>query len=1366
MKKGFFLCFLAAAALGGCGGGGGGGASSVSLVPSAPPGGGSAESRGSDSGTINEGILAENSLLAYSRQFSGSSQQQSSVSEEVYDPQTQSSVVRAFAQATLADATATRKKGAYLIASSSYGIAQAARDLLSGIGLGNNGYSFLDTSEKQTSNRSAYLETPEGSIVNILSNPLYTRRGSRLVGGLIISPDDIKSHGWIVSDTGFDGNIDPVAGITGRGWLRKHKADIEHGYRQAAATGKVRLFYGLKSDGQTRHAAANGCKGFEQYCLGTPYSLRVKNAQGRYIDVEGAFVSTYGFAAYVLAWERMPADTHISKVFELGDACAHDLGEAGADADTGLGRLDVGCMAGRIYQASVVAEEDEIEEEDVPAVVPPPVTVVVNPTPTVTVVLEVKPTATVTTLVPEVDSTVVVVEPVLTTTAVSFPDVEETLTIASKKKEALDALSNKFSRLGVTAMVSRKEKAYVVGYTAAIYDEFPTAKEYYAVYVLYTKQIGQNIHEVRSLLSKMDIEDENSYILLDASRGNESNYEKMYLTTPENSIVQFAVNPFYVDGFEAKKEFVVPARITEDYEFTADEILIDSEHIKEHGWIVSGTGHDMKDRSALLPVHHLTTSEWFENGELIKGYRKAIATGKVRLFYALNEEQTKRASVHENAWGWKGCRYFEEYCIGVPYGVQVFDMDKAWRMQSYFSPLFEVNISYLSAAYGYGIYLTAWERMPADTHVSAIFAMGDRCTQDIGEKGPDVNTGLGRLDIGCIAAEVYKANLHPAAATLSVAAKVMTPKATVALVAGRKPEDHYVLDDAGSIQRAFSKLGVTVTVGRKEKAYVIGNCVDDWYYFLVVFGGGYRSLIDWCDDFSSTGLLDDMGLSDFTLLANRSHQEAYNTIPENSIVYFQVNPFYFYGSDDEPILYERKVIGIKIDSESIKERGWIVSGAAFEYPYGYGRYTAKNLWLQDEYMDYMEEGYRKALATGKVRLFYALNVDEEGHVRGFLNNWGSNNCKGFENYCIGVPYRYQISRIDRETDMKLDFKINLRKDGLRYNSYYLEAAYGYGVYLTAWERMPADTHISAIFAMGDRCTQDIGEEGPDAETGLGYLDVGCMAREVYQANLNPAAATLSVAFVQATVSSGQSMLMDGADSLQAQSASPSPVVDGHEDDLARQRFLDDFAQELFSDLGSLRLPGETEAGLMMGFPGDSFQGRYRPAKNVQPHYHVSQPQPRYALAGNGLGVMGIGDGEIGIFARMDGLDVSFSYSRSEDFFGGGGSGQFEFEKVGNARLMLQKQILSEEDDHSLMLGGWIRHAVVVSGKGALLGDLQGSEYGASMRYDWKRGDGWNVAATAYAARFAGGDVELAGNSFGIAASDWKWGIGVVGTYEF
>ena len=102
------------------------------------------------------------------------------------------------------------------------------------------------------------------------------------------------------------------------------------------------------------------------------------------MDVEGAFVSTYGFAAYLLAWERMAADTSVARVFELADACAHDLGKVGADADTGLGRLDMGCMASRIYAAGVV-----VEEKETPAVVPP-VTVAIKPNPTVTVT--VKPT--------------------------------------------------------------------------------------------------------------------------------------------------------------------------------------------------------------------------------------------------------------------------------------------------------------------------------------------------------------------------------------------------------------------------------------------------------------------------------------------------------------------------------------------------------------------------------------------------------------------------------------------------------------------------------------------------------------------------------------------------------------------------------------------------------------------------------------------------------------------------------------------------------------------------------------------------------------------------------------------------------------
>ena len=207
--------------------------------------------------------------------------------------------------------------------------------------------------------------------------------------------------------------------------------------------------------------------------------------------------------------------------------------------------------------------------------------------------------------------------------------------------------------------------------------------------------------------------------------------------------------------------------------------------------------------------------------QCLKGYHKAIATGKLRLFYALNEDQTKRASEYENAWGWNGCRYFEDYCIGVPYGAAVFNkkVDGNQSPQTFFDPQAQVvNQSYLAAAYGYGIYLLAWERMPENTHISAIFAMGDRCTEDIGETGPDTDTGLGRMDIGCIANAVYNVNLNPASATLSVAAKLPVPsKATVALIAGKKPEDHYVLDDPASVAKAFFKLGNAVISSRKRR---------------------------------------------------------------------------------------------------------------------------------------------------------------------------------------------------------------------------------------------------------------------------------------------------------------------------------------------------------------------------------------------------------------------------------------------------------------------------------------------------------------------------------------------------------------------
>ena len=1020
------LCFLAAAALSGCGGGGGGATSSVS--PSAPAGSPAPVATPETSSSINEGTLAENSLRLYSSQFSSVAAQASgNDSQEVYDPQTRSSLVDAFAKATLADPIASRGSSTYLIASSTYGIAQAARDLLAGIGVANSSYTFLDTAGEGVNNRSAYQKTSANSIVNILSNPLYTRRGSELVGGLIISPDDINKHGWIVSDTGFDGNIDPLAGITGRSWLVKHKADIEHGYRQAVATGKVRLFYGLSADGESRHSSANGCKGFENYCLGTPYSLRVKNAQGRYIDVEGAFVSTYGFAAYVLAWERMAADTSVAKVFELADACAHDLGEVGADADTGLGRLDVGCMASRIYAASVV-----VEDEEVPTVVAPtiPVPVVVSPVTKPVAPQPVTETVAITPVVPQPEEN----EVPETEPAVVIPVVEEPQpgNFWNQGASAQD-INDEFSRLELTVTTSRKNNAYLVLYQ---HDENPSnfidcSEVNYSFHCRYSGLV--QLVEAWDLVfgESVDAMNHGGYNLLELVDDEPAiNYDSTYTATGENSLIGFRINPFYLGNLNG----------------ATTSTWLNPANIADHGWIVAGTGLCLQGNTAECNWQQVIAQgdgdfadhrkkdvkeQSDEVAELLRKIREnsrlAAATGKVRLFYSLKYDQVNRDHIHMD------CQDFEEYCIGLP------------NLNN--DPVKYPDGLLTSPLYGFGLYLMAWERMPAETHISAVFNIGDRCVEDIGAPGPDSDTGLGRLDVGCMVHEVYRVNLDPTAATLSVVA--------------RKP---------GNISPARASLTVSV-----EPAFI-------------------------------------------------------------------------------PV--------------------------------------------------------------------HILTI-----------------------YMPSAPQPVAPPPADSETETEADNE---------------------------------------------------------------------------QQNNDP----------------------------------------------AQQQFFDDFAQDMFSDLGNLSLPGSTDASVEASFPGDSFQGRYRPAKDVQPHYHASLPQPGYAMVGGKFGVMGIGNGELGIFTRIEGIDVSFSYRRSDDFFGGSGSGQFAFDKVGNARLMLQRQLLPSSNEHGLLLAGWTRHATVTGSQGALLDDLTGQEYGASLRYDWQRDDGISVSATAWTSRFAGGEVGLAGEKFAIGASDWQWGVRMTGSYQF
>ena len=1108
MKSSRLLFLLAAVSLVGCGGGGGGGSSSIN--PAASGGGSGSGGAAPDPVAASSPASGSSFSELLSSQFSGSINSFQAASSlpggqedgrEVYAPDTESSLTRAFVQTGRGDVVAGRSSSAFLIGSTAYGVAQAAQDFLVGAGVAADGYTFIDTNDRDVSNRSAYLRTPENSLVNILSNPLYTS-GSGGLEGLIISPDDITDHGWIVSDTGFNGNIDPIAGISGQGWLGEHADAVAEGYRQALDTGKVRLFYGLNVDGQTRHSTSNGCQGAESHCIGTPYSLRVRNGQGRYTDVEGTLVGTYGFAAYVMAWERMDEDTHISEVFELGDECTVDLGVAGADADTGLGRLDIGCLATRVYESHLPpAEVAEPEVEPEPVPVDPEVTPAVEPDPVPPVSIAVNPPP----VYPEPEPAVsIVVQPPVE------PDPEPAVSIVVQPPVEPDPEP--------------------------------------AVSIVVQPPVEPDPEPAVSIVVQPPVEPD-----------------------PEPA-VSIVVQPPVEPDPEPAVSIVVQPPVEPDPEVTlpdAEENQLETDLVQVDHW-----GTDIEKRALLQDFDRL-------------GLATAISDRKDQAFH-----------IEHRVYAWSYEEPFEHWL-------------------KYYEQL----------------------RM-------------------FHNKSVDVRSGL--------------------------------------------------------IEDLLSGMGIHLDVS----------------YAFILAG-------DWDHD------------------ANYDH--SYKRSSENSLVHFETNPFYLggprawsYWGWDQGMDKETW-----LDADLIQDYGWILSETGYDgqhivsssYPWRYHHAHTKIVDYRkaDQSNSYpehqaqqrrrMESNYETALATGKVRVFYGLNGNHSGRDPKF------HDCTDFEEYCIGVPYPYN-------------------------------SQYAFGVYVASWERLPQETHISAVFAMGDRCTEDLGAAGPDSDTGLGRLDIGCMAYEVYKINLDPESATLSVAArIRESEEVGTlvgnplvTVTNEGDLNLQLHSVQLSSA--GASDGPSQQQFFDDFAQELFSDLGSLWLPGSTQAGFSVGFPGDSFEGTYRPTHGTSARYEFEPPSPRYALAGGSVGVMGTSAGEIGIFTRIEGMDVSFSYARSDDFFGGQGSGDFAFSHVGNSRLMVQRQLLPGSGDHSLVVGGWLRHAAVAGGRGRLLDDLRGFEHGLSVSYDWKREDGLRVEATAHAARFAGGDVGLAGERFAIGASDWQWGVGIRGSYQF
>ena len=94
----------------------------------------------------------------------------------------------------------------------------------------------------------------------------------------------------------------------------------------------------------------------ESHCIGMPSAFFVRDTWTDPADPQNHSYSgneesaNLGFASYLLTWERMPQTVTVENLFEVVRGCVEDLGETGPDADTGLGRLDIGCLAFEAYK--------------------------------------------------------------------------------------------------------------------------------------------------------------------------------------------------------------------------------------------------------------------------------------------------------------------------------------------------------------------------------------------------------------------------------------------------------------------------------------------------------------------------------------------------------------------------------------------------------------------------------------------------------------------------------------------------------------------------------------------------------------------------------------------------------------------------------------------------------------------------------------------------------------------------------------------------------------------------------------------------------------------------------------------------------
>ena len=911
----------------------------------------------------------------------------------IHSGSSDSPLQRAFKAAGVERAGTSRSARTWLLDGGSAG--SQAVDLLTRIGLASSRYGYLELSGELGATAAdtivgRYAPLASGDLINFSFSTSFFITDTDVTNAGI-SADQVDKGAWVLLDTGSDGNQDPLASLP---------AHYSAGIKAAAATEKMHFYYGLNTGLSGRDSASNGCKHIKDYCIGAPHRFVVQTRSDTTVTVTGK-ASTFAFAAYLMAWERMPERTHISAVFDLAEHCAEDIGRSGADDETGLGRLDIGCLAYEAANASQCAVGQVLTSRG-------------------------------TCEVPSCESDELLIGGVCVTRKMCPPG--QSLNTADNSC----GTTKYWAQLQSHSYFSGTESPLQAAFKAAGIENAGTDRSGRA----WLLDGGTAGSQAVDLLTRIGVASSRyGYLELtgDLSAVAADTIVGRYAPLASDNLINFSFSTSF---------FITDTDVT--------NAGISADQVDKGAWVLLDTGSDgRQDPLTGLPAHYSA------------GIKAAAATEKMHFYYGLNTGLSGRGSSSS------GCKHIKDYCIGAPHRFVVQTRSDT-----------TVTVTGKSSTFAFAAYLMAWERMPERTHISAVFDLAERCTEDIGASGADDNTGLGRLDIGCLAYEAANAGQCDAGKVLTSRGTCETltcksgelPIGNVCVIRKVCPPGQSLntADNSCGITKYWAQLqshsylsGTESPLQKAFKAAGIESAVSDrsgraWVFDRWVLVGSIWML--YADDFLAR-----TGIS-----SRYTYREA-NSLSDSTVTGLAVDFYSPLASGDlvnlslrsNPFIIDSDTTNAGISTGQVSNGAWLLLDTGND---GNQDSLAR---LPAHY----SAGIKAAAATGKIHFYYGLNAD--------LNDRdsASSGCKHIKDHCIGAPHRFVV-QTRSDTTVTVAGK---------------PSTFAFSSYLMAWERMPERTHISAVFDLAKRCAEDIGTSGADDDTGLGRLDIGCLAYEAANA---------------------------------------------------------------------------------------------------------------------------------------------------------------------------------------------------------------------------------------------------------------------------